>query len=112
MSDYKRKYMAELVAMIQKEGLRVFIAERGTYGFYTDNTGKRIVSFQLDSSLTFSGNYKSKSNGTGWRICEGLPSNFTKLLSINSPFEFDHYTTLDEHLNMYQKSSKYKEVTK
>lgn len=112
MSDYKRICIAELVAMIQNEGLRVFVAERATYGFYTDNTGKRVVSFQLDLSLTFSGNYKSKSNGTGWRITDNIPDDFTKLLYTNSPFEFDNYTTLDEYLNMYQNSSKFTEVTK
>lgn len=108
--NYKSKMISELVAMIQKENLRVFVAERGDYGFYTNAKGKRVVSFQLDPCLSFSGNYKSLHNGTGWRIAEGILANFASLLETNSPFEFEHYTTLAEYLNMYQKSSKFKEV--
>lgn len=108
--NYKQKMVSKLVAMIQKENLRVFVAERGDYGFYTDAKGKRVVSFQLDPCLNFSGKYKSLHNGTSWRIIEGLPDDFTNLLKTNSPFEFIRYATLDEYLNMYQKSSKFKEV--
>lgn len=112
MRDNYRKTMAEEIAnKIKKEGLRVFLTERGTYGFYTNYTGSRIVSFQVDLTVSFSGNYKSKTNGTGWRIMDGLPDNFTALLNEPSPFSFDHYTTLDEHLKTYQQSSKYSEFT-
>ena len=110
--SYRIEMINELVNMIQKENLRVFVAERGTYGFYTNNEGTRLVGFQVNPILSFSGKYKSKNNGTGWQITNNLPNCFTDLLKTNSPFECDHYMTLDEYLNIHQKSSKYKEVTK
>lgn len=110
MNELKMKMILELAAMIQKENLRVFIAERGFYGFYTDGKGERIVGFQIDPVLSFFGKYKSLNNGTGWKILEGLPDSFANLLKRSSPFEFQHYTRLEEYLNIYQKSSKFKEI--
>jgi len=49
--------IAELAASIQSDGFRVFIAERGDYGFYTDAEGTRVVSFGPDfGGFKFSGN--------------------------------------------------------
>lgn len=109
--DSKKECIKELTAMILKEGLRVFIAERGTYGFYTNATGDRIVSFDIDLTILFHGQYKSHDNGDGWRICEGIPDNFAALLRTPSPFSMIKYTTLDEYLAVYQTSSKFKEIT-
>lgn len=110
MLNYKQQIILELAEKIKSEGFRVFIAEKGNYGFYTDNEGKRLVYFQMDLTLTFSGNYESENNGRGWQIIEGMPTDFKELLYTNSPFQFHHYTTLDEYLNIYQKSSKFKEI--
>ena len=105
------KYAAQV---IQKHGFKVMIAASGEHGYFTDETGARVCSFQYDLSgeIIFSGNYKSKSNGTGWHLCGALPENLTKeglngMLYANSQFEFIIYTTEKEHLARYGKSSDY-----
>jgi hypothetical protein len=50
-------------------GLVPYIAERGTYGYITDATGSRVLSFGCDlGSVNYSGNYRSQSVGSGWSI--------------------------------------------
>lgn len=70
--DYKTEAIKQLAAEIKRAGFRVFIAERGTYGFYTDTDGTRVVSFQYDlCGMTFSGNYKTsnpRGTGSGWGL--------------------------------------------
>lgn len=112
--SYAKEAVIELAERIKKEGFRVFIAECGTYGFYTDQAGSKVVSFQFGvGGFTFAGNYKSSPlRGTGW----GLPD------SSDFQFMFDQYpplwavgrsewtfTTLEQHLKTYQQSSKYTE---
>ena len=58
-------------------GFSVYIAERGDYGFVTDETESRVLSFAFDRiESTLSGNYgpPSAQSGTGWRI-ENSPDN-------------------------------------
>jgi hypothetical protein len=107
----KVRYIKEIADKILKQGLRVFIAENGTYGFYTDETGTRIVTFGIDLTIYFSGSYRSENNGNGWRITDTIPHNFKYTLYTSSPFHFTRYTTLNEYLAVYQKSSKFEELT-
>lgn len=119
MSDYIKEQVNELAEAIKAKGFRVFIANRGTYGFFTDTDGARVISFQYDLGVvSFSGNYKTpnpRSTGTGWRISEGIPYNYDEVFSAYPPqwatrgVEWE-YTTLDQHLETYNKSSKYMEV--
>ena len=99
-------------------GFRVFIAERGTYGFFTDKEGKKVVSFGVEfGGIKLSGNYKSsqpRQCGTGWGFGEYL----TPIEAFNAGAPRwatgGHswaYTTLDQHLKAYQASSKYIELT-
>jgi hypothetical protein len=112
--DYSRQVIKELSDELIDAGFRVFIAESGTYGFYTDKSGERVVSFQVDYlSPVFSGNYKSKHCGTGWRF--ERPLEYDQMLNAGAPYwatkgERIRYTSLDDHLNQYQASSKYSEV--
>ena len=115
----KKAWVAETATKIKAAGFRVFLAESGTYGFFTDETGERVVSFQLDLlQTTFSGNYKTDrpaSTGTGWRISDQDTGDYRGMFAEYPPrwavgdakWKF---TTLDQHLSMYQSSSHYREV--
>lgn len=115
-----RQVISELADTLKLYGYRVFIAESGTYGFYTDQEGSRVVSFQHNlMSLKFSGNYISRKCGTGWRIAEnvGIPSETQarNYFNENPPYwatngERVLLTTLQDILDAYQRSSKFKEV--
>ena len=118
--DYARELIDDLVPSIKAQGYRVFIAERGTYGFYTDQEGSKVISFKADlGNISFSGNYKTnnpKSTGTGWRISDSDKGNYEQMFNSFPPSwavagcSKWKYTTLDQHLDDYQKSSKYVEV--
>ena len=112
----------ELAEAIKKAGYRVFIAQTGTYGFYTDATGSRVVSFQYDlGGFKFAGNYKTdqpRQTGTGWGMgetWEWTATGFRTMFSSGPPSEFLRgakwkFTTLDQHLATYQASSRYVEL--
>lgn len=114
--QFARELIAELVPQIKAAGFRVFVAERGTYGFYTDAAGSKVVCFQVGlGGLEFSGNYKTSapsSTGTGWRLLTQPPAEMFK----QGPPQWAlhgatwEYTTLEQHLKTYQASSKYTEV--
>lgn len=113
---YKIEMVKELASQIKQEGFRVFIAKSGTYGFYTDKAGSRVVSFQCDlGGIKFSGNYKTsnpRSTGTGWELSKGT---FQDMFNQSAPSwaikeATWKYTTLEQHLAVYQQSSNYTEI--
>jgi hypothetical protein len=116
ITNYKTEAIAELAQEIKASGFRVFIAASGTYGFYTDLEGSRVTSFQYGlGGFEFHGNYKSdqpRSTGTGWRVLNGT----FKDMSAEYPPSWAtkganwRFTTLEEHLGVYQASSRYVEV--
>lgn len=115
-NDYKKEAIEALAVEIMSAGFRVFIAERGHYGFYTDEAGSRVVSFQYDlGGVSFSGNYKTsapKSCGTGWGLESGT---FAEMFNQSAPRwavrdAIWSYTTLAQHLATYQASSRYTEL--
>lgn len=120
--SYKVEAVKELAAQIKQAGFRVFIAKSGTYGFYTDEAGCRIVSFQFDlGGFKFSGNYKTdqpRSTGNGWGFGESVSvsaEGLRTMLKSNPPqwaVRDANYrlTTLEQHLATYQASSQYTEV--
>jgi len=119
---YKTEAVAELAQTIKAAGFRVFIAKSGTYGFYTDEAGSRVVSFQFDlGGFKFSGNYKSdqpRQTGTGWGMGESVDVSASGLKSMfeSNPPQWAtrgavcKLTTLAQHLATYQKSSVYTEI--
>lgn len=122
-TNYKTQATAELAQRIRAAGFRVFIAKSGTYGFYTDAEGTRVVCFQFDlGGFKFSGNYKTsnpRSTGTGWSMGESADmtsQGFTSMFRSYAPSwavrgaEW-RFTTLAEHLKTYQASSQYTEFT-
>lgn len=114
--SYKTEVIAEVASDIRKAGFRTFIAESGEYGFYTDKEGSRVVSFEIRYlSVSISGNYSSKSCGTGWGITDDNKGEYEKYFNENPPYwatkgEKVSLTTLEEELNMYG-SSNFKEVS-
>jgi len=115
---YEKELVAELVNEIKAAGFRVFVAESGTYGFYTDAEGTRVVSFGVDlGSTKFSGNYSTdcpSQCGTGWGLGSGR-HDFREMFESYAPRwavgdAKVSYTTLAQHLKTYQASSKYTEV--
>lgn len=119
--SYKKRVVEGLTAKLLGFGYRVFVAESGEYGFFTDTQGARIVSFGFDySALVFSGNYKSLNCGSGWRIGDRMDlcdiDEGVARLAINaSPPEWCtrgelvRMRTLESHLAIFQKSSRYVE---
>lgn len=113
---YKTEAVAKLAQEIKAEGFRVFIANSGTYGFYTDAEGSRVTCFQYDlGGFKFMGNYKSdqpRTTGTGWEVLTGT---FKDMFAEYPPAWSTKganwsFTTLDQHLAVYQASSRYKEL--
>lgn len=118
MSNYKTNTISDLGEQIKNAGFRVFIANRGTYGFYTDNAGSKVVSFGIDLlRIRFSGNYKTDNpvkTGTGWVIADDsekfndMFNTFPPKWAVgNAKWKF---TTLEEYLNTYQVSSNFNEI--
>lgn len=106
-------------------GYRVFLSERVgcAHGFITNASGSRVVSFQFDIlSISFSGNYKSKSCGTGWRMNGVEVEHVTNKESLDRIFDNNsvplwatkgeqvRLVSLDDHLKRYGASSMFVEV--
>jgi len=117
--SYDKQVISELTGRIKEAGFRVFLAERETYGFFTDEKGTKVVSFQVDYlSPRFSGNYitdKPASTGTGWQITDHDRGDYSNIFSEYPPRwalgdAKYRYATLEDHLKRYQSSSKYQEV--
>jgi len=116
MSNYKKQTIQQFALKALKQGFRVFLSFNGEYGFFTDNEGKKLVSFQTEYfDVVLSGNYKTsapKQTGTGWRIGSAL--DFTPKQAFetiapswalgNATYKF---TTLKQHLDFYGDSSGY-----
>lgn len=126
MTNYKKEAAIELANAIKTNtGYRVFLSERVgcSHGFITNDSGSRVVSFQYDLfGFKFSGNYKSKSSGTGW-VMDGVEiEHVTNKESLDRLFnngsvplwatkgEPVKRVTLDEHLKTYGQSSMFVEV--
>ena len=94
----------------------MFIAESGTYGFYTDNGLTYPVSFQYDlGGVKYSGNYTSNNSGMGWTLDEDqtyermFKTLIPRWVIIGEREKGIRRITVAEHLKRYQTSSKYKE---
>lgn len=109
--------MTSFVDHIKSLGFVVYAAERGHYGFITDDTGARCLSFSIrDGSL--SGNYgpPSTTSGTGWRMETHTwdlktAEDVRRALYAPAPLwagnGWKHYTTVAQHLKAYGISSRY-----
>lgn len=113
----KKQLIHEIANKLAGFGYDVYLSHNGRHGFYTDGT--RVVSFggHWDFFVDFSGNYESKGNsGTGWRIAKER-SDITEeeakaYITASAPAWTGNsanpsYTTLEQHLATYGKSSGY-----
>ena len=115
---YKKQAIQELVVKLLAEGFRPFVAESGTHGFYTNEGGTRLVSFQCDFYVRFFGNYKTSNpnlTGTGWVMDESDAGDYQKMFDADPPkwavgSAPSRLTTVAEHQDFYQVSNRYKEV--
>lgn len=113
MRDYEKIQIDGLVNRLKSEGFQVFIAKRGTYGFYCWDYSK-VVSFQCDlGGINFSGNYqtnKAGETGTGWRLrndtYQAMINCYPPIWAVkDSKWQFK---TVRQYLKTYQKSSLFK----
>jgi len=116
--NYKQKEIQELSQDLKSKGFRVWLAENGEYGFYSDKSAGHIVSFQINLGvISYSGNYKSRSHsgcGSGWILSSGL--SYAAMLKDTPPFwairdNLVKFCTVQDHLEQYGKSSRFEEVT-
>lgn len=113
---YRQDATTSLAQEIKAAGFRVWLAKRGTYGFYTNADGSRVVSFQFDlGGFSFTGQYKSsqpRQCGCGWGLqadsFEGMIQQYAPSWATNG-FEYK-FTTLDQYLASYGQSSGFVEV--
>jgi hypothetical protein len=103
----------ELVMDLRKNGFTVYLAEKGTYGFYTDDYETRITDFEMDlGGIRFSGNYRTNMQyltGEGWTLER---DSYYKMLYAYPPYWATkgskwHFTTVQEQLKRYNASSRY-----
>ena len=119
--NYKQEQTTELAARIKALGFRVFVAERGEYGFITDAEGSRVLSFGFSDGGSLGGNYgpPSKESGTGWRM-DRTPYDLKTAADVSAALYapapaftgkgWRRYTTLEQHLQQYGSSSRYQEA--
>jgi hypothetical protein len=117
----KRELIQQIAKKLVSFGYDVYISEDKTYGFYTD--GKRVVSFggQWHFFVDFSGNYATtKQSGTGWQIAREqsdiTEEQASEYIRANAPAWTGNktpvYTTPEQHLKTYGKSSGYSKFEK
>jgi hypothetical protein len=112
----KKELIQHFAKKLHSFGYDVYVSGDGRHGFYTD--GRRVVSFggHWNLSVDFSGNYAaSRASGTGWQIStEQSDINAAQAaayISKNAPAWTGNacpvYTTPEQHLKTYGKSSAY-----
>ena len=112
----KKQLIQNIAQALHGYGFDVYISADGQYGFYTD--GRRVVCFggPWNFSVDFSGNYApSGTSGSGWQIVTAQ-ADITKeqadaYISAFAPHWTGNknpiYTTPEQHLKTYGKSSGY-----
>ena len=68
--NYRVRSGVEYAQQIKALGFRVWLAKSNTYGFISDDTGSRVLSWSTeDLSGALSGNYgpASRESGAGWK---------------------------------------------
>ena len=106
---------------ISRMGFSVYIAKAGTYGFITDESESRVLSFSFNDTGSLGGNYgpPSTQSGTGWRMNENPYSLATaddvrKALYAQPPHWVDrrgkgwrYLSTVAQYLQQYGPSSQF-----
>lgn len=114
--------VAAFATHITALGFIVYIAKSGQYGFITDDTAARVLSFSFTDSGSLIGNYgpPSLESGTGWRMDESPRDLKTReqvreaLYAPVPPFAgkgWRHLSTVQHYLAHYDKSSQFTKFT-
>lgn len=108
---------AEFAARIKALGFTVWLAKSHDYGFITDDSAARVLSFSF-TDWSLGGNYgpPSKTSGTGWRM-EQSPGSLTTAQAVRDALYshaprfcgdgWKYYTTVAQHIGQYGSSSGY-----
>lgn len=116
----KKELIKHFAQKLHSFGYDVYVSGDGRHGFYTN--GLRVVSFggQWNFSVDFSGNYAaSRQSGTGWQIAteqsDITAAQAAAYIAANAPAWTGNacpvYTTPEQHLKTYGKSSAYEKFT-
>lgn len=111
----------EFAERIKGLGFKVYLAKKGTYGFITDDSAARVLSFSLNDNGSLGGNYRppSSESGTGWRLDKTLSDMRTvhdvrEALYTHPPLfcgrGWKHLSTVAQYLAQYGSSSQFEEV--
>jgi hypothetical protein len=108
-------------------GFKVYLAKDGTYGFITDNTENRVLSFSFTDGSSLGGNYgpPTQACGTGWRM-DKTPYDLNTAADVHAALyamppewvgqrargrsTWQYMTTVAQHLATYGSSSHYTEI--
>jgi len=118
MLTSRQKEALAFAERIKSMGFVVYLAERGDYGFITDDTESRVLSFSFDDGGSLGGNYGPPSieSGTGWRMdkspCDLKTATDVREALYANPPKFvgrgwRYLTTVKQHLDAYGNSSRY-----
>jgi hypothetical protein len=116
----KKQLIQHIATKLREFGYDVYLSANGEHGFYTN--GRRVVSFggHWNVFVDFSGNYApTRESGTGWLIADKQADikayQADMYINANAPDWTRNknpiYTTPDQHLKTYGKSSGYKRYT-
>lgn len=119
--SYLVRMGVEFALHIKSLGFVVYLAGSNDYGFITDDSGERVLSFSMHDCGSLSGNYgpPSAQSGTGWRL-EQSPDMLRTAQDVKHALYagapnwagkgWKNYTTAAQHLGTYAASSKYRRV--
>jgi hypothetical protein len=102
-------------------GFHVYLAKSGGYGFITDDTESRVLSFSFTDGGSLGGNYgpPSQESGTGWRMEENpydlkTAKDVREALYAHPPHwcskGWERLSTVADYLAMYGNSSGFARV--
>ena len=118
--SYRKQEAAAFAARIHAMGFAVYLAESGEYGFITDETESRVLSFSFGiGSPNLGGNYgpPSRESGTGWRM-DTTPGALRTAYDVKAALYagppdwlrgrgWKYLSTVEQYRAEYQRSSKF-----
>lgn len=119
--NHREQAARDFAHYVKGLGFTVYLAKDGTYGFITDDTAERVLSFSFTDGGSLSGNYgpPSAKSGTGWRL-EQAPHDLKTHADVRRALYepaprwcgdgWKRYTSVEQHLKLYGDSSHYTRI--
>lgn len=119
--SYRTDRAQQFAGFVKGLGFRVWLAQTGDHGFISDGVGDRVMCFSFDVPNRLGGCYGPPSfeSGTGWQLSKD-PSELRTAGDVRGALYehppafagrgWKHFTTVSQHLAMYQSSSHYTEL--